>query len=126
MRSPEEVAREWEAVVGENGSVDEPGYLRDLARFIRARDAEVEAEVERLRAGIESEHGPVQEFEPCPTEWKGCDDPACTESAHDGGLYHDDQPTGHVCLTCRDEDGAPRDWPCPTAALLNPTEGEAR
>ena len=78
------------------------------------------AEVKRLWDGINGGHGPVQEFEPCQTEWKGCDDPACTEGAHNGGFYHCDQPTGHVCLTCRDEDGAPMDWPCPTAALLNP------
>ena len=121
MQTPEEFA--WEVLASDDFVLTPHEVLTDL---IRARDAEVEAENARLREGIESEHGPVQEFEPCPTEWKGCDDPACTESAHDGGLYHADQPTGRVCLTCRDEDGAPRDWPCATAALLNPTEGEDR
>lgn len=82
--------------------------------------ARLTAKDARLRAGIEALHGAVQEFEPCPTEWMGCDDPACTESVHTGERYHDDQPTGRVCLTCRYEDGEPHDWPCETAALLNP------
>lgn len=78
----------------------------------------------RLRAGIEALHGAVQEFEPCPDGPWGCDELTCTESVHTGEWYHDDQPTGRVCLTCRYEDGEPHDWPCPTAVLLNPlTEG---
>ena len=126
MRSPEEVAREirrltWD-VLGNDGLVEEDGPA--LADLIRARDAEVaeaaKAENARLRAGIEALHGAVQEFEPCPAGPWGCGELTCTESVHTGERYHDDQPTGRVCLTCRYEDGEPHDWPCESAALLNP------
>ena len=78
------------------------------------------AENARLRVGIEALHGAVQEFEPCPDGPWGCGELTCTESVHTGERYHDDQPTGRVCLTCRYEDGEPHDWPCESAALLNP------
>ena len=51
-------------------------------------------EVRRLRAGIEALHRP----EP----------------------FHDD-PTATFCAHCQRTAGV---WPCPTAALLNPTEGQ--
>lgn len=107
-----------------------PDPSADLSR--RERDSHallahvdhLTAENARLRAGIEALHGAVQEFEPCPDGPWGCGEPTCTESVHAGERYHDDQPTGRVCLTCRYEDGEPHDWPCGTAALLNPpTEG---
>ena len=77
------------------------------------------AEIKRLREGIEALHGAVQEFGPCPDGPWGCDELTCTESVHSGEWYHDAQPTGRVCLTCRYEDGEPHDWPCETADLLN-------
>ena len=55
---------------------------------------ELRAEVERLRAGIEAIHHPEPFY----------DDPSATFCAH-----------------CQRTAGV---WPCPTAALLNPTEGE--
>ena len=69
----------------------------------RKRNAErvtytLQAEVERLRAieaGIEALHRP----EP----------------------FHDD-PTATFCAHCQRTAGV---WPCETAALLNPTEGES-
>lgn len=53
-------------------------------------------EAKRLRAGIEALHRP----EP----------------------FHDD-PTATFCAHCQRTAGV---WPCPTAALLNPTEGEPK
>ena len=83
------------------------------------------AENARLLAGVETLHRAVQEFEPCPDGPWGCGELTCTESVHTGERYHDDQPTGRVCLTCRYEDGEPHDWPCETVDLLNPpTKGE--
>ena len=97
-------------------------YLAQLLAHVdhlTAKDA-------RLREGIEMLHGAVQEFEPCPEPPWGCGELTCTESVHTGERYHDDQPTGRVCLTCRYEDGEPHDCPCETVALLDPpTEGEA-
>lgn len=119
--------------------VDDPVWHEDNPRDTHETDcptcsraplttevARLTAENARLRAGIEALHGAVQEFEPCPAGPWGCGELTCTESVHTGERYHDDQPTGRVCLTCRYEDGEPRDWPCETAVLLNPpTEGEA-
>lgn len=100
--------------------------LHSLVSDLLAHVDHLTAENARLREGIESLHGAVQEFEPCPDGPWGCDELTCTESVHTGERYHDDQPTGRVCLTCRYEDGEPHDWPCGTAALLTPpTEGEA-
>lgn len=42
--TPEEAAQAWVEIVGdEGGSMDDTLYLRHLAHFIRARDAEVQA-----------------------------------------------------------------------------------
>lgn len=80
------------------------------------------AEVKRLRAGIEALHPPERMYASCIR--LTCDNEACQESTRDGERFHADEPTGLVCWECRDEDGEPLNWPCATAALLNPTGGE--
>ena len=105
-------------------------HVLHLSELIRARDAELRAEVERLRAGIEALHRPVHPVfswngglrfeEPCPE----CHGKA---GVHPCGCWADED-TQYECLECAQPkgDGARRvvPWPCSTAALLTPTEGE--
>lgn len=126
---PETIAREFAASDARDMASPEDETPIYVARRLVGESAEdvpdLLAEIKRLREGIEALHGAVQEFGPCPDGPWGCDELTCTESVHSGEWYHDDQPTGRVCLTCRYEDGEPHDWPCETADLLNPpTEGE--
>lgn len=101
----------------------------DLSR--RERDAhDLLAEVKRLRAGIEALHRPVHLVfswktglrfeEPCPE----CHGKA---GVHSCGCWADEDMT-YECAECaKPKGGGSRrviPWPCPTAALLNPTEGE--
>lgn len=74
--------------------------LAAVERLTRERD-EARAEVERLRAGIKALHRPV-EIEPSETVCA-----RCSWQLPNGRFF------GQVV-----------EWPCPTAALLNPTEGE--
>ena len=95
----------------------------DLSR--RERDAhDLLAEVKRLRAGIEGIHRPERIYAPCVS--LTCDNEECQESTRDGERFHADEPAGLACWECLDEDGEPHEWPCSTAALLNPTGGETR
>lgn len=88
------------------------------------------AEVERLRAGIEVLHRPVHPVfswktglrfeEPCPE----CHGKA---GVHSCGCWADEDTT-YECAECAmPKGGGSRrviPWPCPTAALLDPTGGE--
>lgn len=95
---------------------------KGLTQGIYAERAQLIAEVERLRAGIEALHRPERMYASC--IWLTCDNEACQESTRDGERFHADEPTGLVCWECLNEDGDPHDWPCPTAALLNPPTEE--
>lgn len=91
------------------------------------RDAH--AELERLRAGIKALHRPVHFVfswstglrveEPCPE----CHGKA---GVHPCGCWADED-TQYECLECAQPKGGGSrrvsPWPCPTVALLNPTEG---
>ena len=113
---------------------DDDRRVADIAvdqkrRLLRERD-EARAEVERLRAGIEALHRPVLPVfswrdglrfeEPCPE----CHGKA---GVHPCGCWADED-TQYECLECAQPKGGGSrrvsPWPCPTAALLNPTEGD--
>ena len=96
----------------------------------KVRQVDAAREVWRLRDGIESLHRPVHPVfswktglryeEPCPD----CHGKA---GVHPCGCWADED-TQYECLECIEpKDGYPSrrvvPWPCPTAALLNPTEG---
>lgn len=112
------------------------GWAPDAEFIAHAREdvPALLAEVERLRAieaGIEALHRPVHPVfsweiglrfeEPCPD----CHGRA---GVHPCGCWADED-TQYECLECAQPKGggsrrvAP--WPCPTAALLDPTEGES-
>ena len=102
-------------------------------RFLANSRQDVEdlvAEVGRLRAGIEALHRPVHPVfswktglryeEPCPD----CHGKA---GVHPCGCWADEDMT-YECAECATSKGGGSrrvvPWPCETAALLNPTEGE--
>ena len=102
--------------------------LAAVERLTSERDA-ARAEAERLRAGIKALHRPVLPVfswngglrfeEPCPE----CHGKA---GVHPCGCWADED-TQYECLECAQPKGGGSrrvsPWPCPTVALLNPTEG---
>lgn len=124
------------------------GRLRKAERALGAADAErasLRAEVERLSHAHEMATERAEDFEgryevahdarmvatrameaaearaavlACPRV-RGCGGPTCTENPGDGEFFHSDEPTHRACAECLDEDGEPREWPCPTARILD-------
>ncbi|MCQ9384410.1 hypothetical protein [Brevibacterium moorei] len=69
-------------------------------------------------------HQPVMEFEYCmaaifPPEGP-CPVPDCQHATDRwGDVIHQNVQLGQLCQTCRDDDGQPVPYPCPTAALAS-------